>query len=100
MKTKTIKKKIEKKLNSPKDNLVLEKTVGHRDHFTYNIYYKEKIVVAPFQISRTSKEYGKRLMGLMARQLGISSGQLKGIEKCTFWAKDFIENSRFADKTF
>ncbi|MFH1610559.1 MAG: hypothetical protein ABIA91_01590 [Patescibacteria group bacterium] len=91
MKTRTIKPKIEKKLNSSKDGLSLK--LSNRDHFMYDVFYnKQKICV--FKISHTSKEYGKRLIGMMARGLGITSSQLKGIEKCIFWGKDFVKKSR------
>jgi len=91
MKTRTLKPKVEKKLNSPKDNLTLK--LSNRDHFMYDLFYQNK-KIAIFQLSHTSHEFGKKLIGRMARQLGISSNQLKGIEKCTFWGKDFVVNSR------
>ena len=93
MKTKTIKRKLEKKLNSPSDNLQLIPTISPRDHYMYNLFYKGKKIATP-QITRSSKEFGKKLISLMARQLGISSEQLREVERCSFWAKDFIKHSR------
>jgi len=93
MKGRKLKTEVEKKFNSPSDKLKILPTKSSRDHDMYNLHYKGEIV-GIFQISRSSREFGKKLTSLMARQLGISSRQLVGIEKCTFWAKDFIEKSR------
>jgi len=93
VKRKKIKSKIEKKFNSLSDELKMLPTKSPRDHDMYNLYYKGKMICT-FQISRSSREFGKKLVSLMARQLGISSRQLVGIEKCTFWAKDFVRESR------
>ena len=97
MKTNSIKPKIEKKLNSSKDFLEIQR-FPKRDHYSYDIFFKDK-QIGRLQISHTSSEYGKGLIGTMARQLGISSQDLKGIEKCTFWGKDFVENSRLIVKS-
>ena len=96
MKSNSIKTKVERKLNSPENNLRLQLR-SKRDHYMYNLFFKG-VSIGIFQISYTSKEFGKGLIGTMARQLGISSQQLIGIEKCTFWSKDFIENSRLVMK--
>lgn len=93
MKTSSFKPKVEKKLNSTEYSLCLESAKTKRDHFTYNLYHKN-VYLGIFQISFGSKEFGKKLIGLMSRQLGISSQDLRGIEDCTFWAKDFIQRSR------
>lgn len=97
MKSNTIKPKAEKKLNSSEDNLSLE-PLNKRDHCMYNLFFKG-VKIGIFQISHTSKEFGKGLIGAMARQLGISSRELIGIEKCTFWGKDFVKNSRLVPKS-
>ncbi len=97
MKSDSIKTKAERKLNSPEDNLCLQ-PLKKRDHYMYNLFFKG-MKIGIFQISYTSKEFGKGLIGVMARQLGISSQQLIGIEKCTFWGKDFVENSRLIVKS-
>lgn len=93
MKTSSFKPKVEQKLNSPEYSLRLESAKTKRDHFTYNLYYKN-VYLGILQISFGSREFGKKLIGLMSRQLGISSQDLRGIEDCTFWAKDFIRKSR------
>lgn len=93
MKSNSIKPKVEKKLNSPDYSLSFLLAKSPRDHYMYDLFYKNK-KIGIFQISYTSREFGKELIGKMARQLGISSQQLIGIEKCTFWAKDFVENSK------
>ena len=84
MKARSFRPKFEQKFSSPRDSLKVEQ-LSDRDHFMYKIYY--------LQISFGSKEFDKKLRGLMARQLGISSEELIGIEKCTFYAKDFVRKS-------
>ena len=96
MKSKSIKTKVEKKLNSQENKLSLQPL--KRNHYMYNLFFNN-IKIGIFQISYTSKEFGKRLIGIMARQLGISSKHLIGIEKCTFWSKDFVKNSRLIVKS-
>lgn len=91
MKGKIIKRKAENKLNSDENHLKLVPKGG--DHYEYDLFYKG-VQVGFFQISRGSKEFGKKLVGRMARQIGVSSIQLQGIEKCTFWASDFIKHSK------
>ncbi len=93
MNVRTLKPKIEKKLNSPSDLLRLEATRAPRDHFMYSLYFKEK-KIGIFQISMGSHEFRNHLIGMMSRQLGISSQNLKDLERCVFWGKDFVENSR------
>ena len=93
MNLKKLRNKIELKLNSPKDSLELLSKSSRRDHFMYQVLFKKK-VVGIFQVSMGSKEPGKRLTGLMARQLGISSQDLQGIESCSFWGTDFVRSSR------
>jgi hypothetical protein len=97
MKSRTITSKFEQKFKSP--DLKLDYSVSSkRDHKMYDIYYKG-IKIGIFQISHGSSEFGKGLIGKMARQLGINSHQLLGIEKCYFWAKDFIANSKLITKS-
>ena len=93
MTERTIRPAAEQKLNDPKQNLKLTAAVGHRDHYMYDLFYNGKKITV-FQISRSPQEFGKPLIGKMARQLGISSHQLQEIEKCTFFAQDFIRESR------
>lgn len=95
MKRNTIKQKFETKFNNAEFQIKAVPISG-RDHYMYDIYCKEK-KIGIFQISYSSKEFGSRLIGKMARQLGISSNQLKGVEKCTFYAQDFIEHSKLFD---
>lgn len=92
MKGKDLKKKFERKINSPKENLSL-KVLLKRDHYMYEIFYKNKYI-GIFQISMGSKEFGKSLISIMSRQLGISSKELTEIVNCNFWAKDFTNNSK------
>ena len=92
MKLKSLKKKFEKKLKSPNDSLDIISKSSARDHFMYSILFKKKII-GIFQISMGTREPGKTLIGLMARQLGISSEEVKGIENCTFWGADFVKKS-------
>lgn len=91
MKGKVIKRKVENKLNSRENHLKLVPIGG--DHYEYDLIYNGE-QIGFFQISRGSKEFGKKLVGIMARQIGISSAQLQGIEKRTFWASDFIKHSK------
>lgn len=93
MKGNKLKSKIEKKFNSTEYKISLVPTKSPRDHYMYDLFLKGK-KISIFQISFGSKEFGKELIARMARQLGISSNQLIGIEKCTFWAKDFVINSK------
>lgn len=95
MKIKKLKKKIEEKLDSPENFLRLILTKSH--HFLYELYYKSK-KIAVFRISHGSREPGKRLIGMMAGELGLSSTQLEGIANCTFWARDFVLNSRYIEQ--
>ncbi len=97
MNSKKLKQKIEEKFNSPSDNLILEPLVK-RDHLMYKIYYK-KTFITILQISMGSHEFGPKLIGLMSRQLGITSSDLKGVVSCTFWGKDFVEKSRHMPTT-
>ena len=91
MKARSFRPKFEQKFSSPRDSLKVEQ-LSDRDHFMYKIYYKNEYI-SILQISFGSKEFDKKLRGLMARQLGISSEELIGIEKCTFYAKDFVRKS-------
>ena len=92
MKSKEIKKKAEKKLNSPQDNLALL-PITKRDHWMYKIYYKN-VVIGIFQLSFGSREIGDVLIGKMSKQLGITSQQFKNMVNCTFWGRDFVISSR------
>lgn len=92
MKNKEFKRKFEKKFHSVKDSLIYN-ILEKRDHYMYELFYKKRYI-GILQISRGSEEPGKRLMGLMSRQLGISINELTGINSCTFWPKDFISKSR------
>lgn len=91
MKNKSFIKKFKKKFNSNGLELKVEE-VKKRDHFIFNIYHKNKYIVY-LQVSRGSREFGKTLIGLMSNQLGISNSDLKGIDSCTFWGKDFLKKS-------
>ena len=93
MKTRTLQPKVEQKLNCLEYELVLSPTKSPRDHFMYDLFYKKQ-KIGIFQISYTSNDFGKPLIGKMARQLGISSQELIGLEKCTFWGIDFVKVSR------
>lgn len=92
MKTRKFKPKFEKKMNGENGDVGITKKTK-KDHFRYDIHFNNK-KVGIFQITHSSREYGKRLMSNMATQLGISVNQLVGIEKCTFYAKDFKNHSR------
>lgn len=96
MKGKDIKKKFEQKIKTP-DKILTYNILLKRDHYMYELFYKNKYI-GLFKISMGSKEFGKALIGIMSRQLGISSNQLRGIVNCTFWAKDFISYSRLLQK--
>lgn len=90
MKTSKLRRKIEEKLNDPKHGLRLELTKTH--HFMYRLFYKSKYI-SVFKLSHGSAEPGKRLIGMIARELGINSRQVEGLVSCTFWGKDFVEES-------
>jgi hypothetical protein len=97
MKGQEIKNKVEKKLNDKELGLQLIPSSSPRDHFMYSIYYKS-YKIGILQISYSSSEFGKGLIGKMSRQLGINSNQLKGLVSCNFWGKDYVANSHLIQK--
>ena len=83
---------VEKKFSSKEDGLEIEEVKGG-NHYFYNIYHKGKKIISKFKVSRGTGDYRNPIIKLMSHQLGISVGQFKLLDACTFFGSDFLEHS-------
>lgn len=93
MKGSSFKPKLEYKLDRNEKGLKLVPSNIRSDHDYYDLYFYEKFITK-IKISRGSKEWGVPLLGLVAKNLGISKTQLEGIVSCSFGTDDFLESSK------
>lgn len=98
MRRRSIKRASESKLNSEEFGLELRLASGRSDDHTEYDLLHNGVLLTQYKISHTSHEFGTRLMGNMAKQLGISISQLRGINACPFGPKDFVEKSRLINQ--
>lgn len=96
MKNKDLKKSFEKKMNCPSLGIIFKFKEG--DHHRYKVYHKGKFSLS-FKISHgNSKEIGKNLQSLMAKQLGLSKSDFLELISCPLTTEKFIEKSDYIDK--
>jgi len=84
--------KFESKFNSRKNKLKVRKKPGKK-HRTYEVYYNGFKVVPFVMFSHGSRDLTNKPIGLIARQLGIRSRQVRGIESCSFGGEEFVSES-------
>ncbi|MDH5533878.1 MAG: hypothetical protein OEX81_05655 [Candidatus Pacebacteria bacterium] len=96
MKNKDLKKSFEKKMSCSDLGIRFELKEG--DHHKYKVYYKGKFSLS-FMISHgNSKEIGKSLQSLMAKELGLSKKDFLRLVSCPLSTEEFIEKSENIDK--